>query len=114
MVSTYYNEKSEETMLALNIFLTISSIPYVVSYDASKEITKRTLNVKSVCDKYRNNPKFEALYQTVPDPSKNYVQNWASKFFICVPAENGAVMWNRFFRQVHNFDLKVYLTIHLA
>ena len=27
--------------------------------------------------------------------------------FLCVPAENGALTWNRFFRELHNYDLKV-------
>ena len=78
-----------------------------VKYNAKEEIDKRVKNLKQICDKYRDNQKFSDLYEDVKDPTKNYVQNWASKLFMCVPAENGALSWNRFFRELHNFDLKV-------
>ena len=76
-------------------------------YNAEKEMPKRAANLKKICDKYRRNPDFSELYKEVSDPSQNYVQNWASKLFLCVPAENGALTWNRFFRELHNYDLKV-------
>lgn len=82
----------------------------VKTYDAEKEIKERTQRLKKVCDKYRANPDYASLYETISDPSKNYVQNWAVKLFMCVPAENGAIIWNRFFRQIHNYDLKKYGT----
>ena len=78
-----------------------------VKYNAKEEIDKRVKNLKRICDKYHENQKFSDLYEDVQDPTKNYVQNWASKLFMCVPAENGALSWNRFFRELHNFDLKV-------
>ena len=76
-------------------------------YNVEKEMPKRAANLKKICDKHRRDPDFSELYKEVSDPSQNYVQNWASKLFLCVPAENGALTWNRFFRELHNYDLKV-------
>ena len=76
-------------------------------YNVEKEMPKRAANLKKICDKHRRDPDFSDLYKEISDPSQNYVQNWASKLFLCVPAENGALTWNRFFRELHNYDLKV-------
>ena len=79
-------------------------------YDAKTSINRRVWHLKTVCDKYRNKntyAEYQALFAEVKDPSANYVQNVASRFFVCVPPENGALYWNRFFRHIHNFDLKV-------
>ena len=68
---------------------------------------KRVEHLRQTCETYRrDNPKV-LEQENIADPSANYVQNWATKFFICVPSENGAIPWNRFFRQIHNYDLKV-------
>ena len=86
------------------------------NYDPKSAIEKRIRHLKTVCDKYRSLSRYSdrrkiqqhgSLFDEVKDPSANYIQNIASKFFICVPPDNGALAWNRFLRQVHNFDLKV-------
>lgn len=76
-------------------------------YDAAKEINRRVDHLMKTCENYRRK-ETSTDHPRNDDPSANYVQNWASKFFVCVPAENGAVLWNRFFRQMHNYDLKVF------
>ena len=76
-------------------------------YDAAKEIKQRVDHLLKTCENYRRK-EISTYHPRNDDPSANYVQNWASKFFVCVPAENGAVLWNRFFRQMHNYDLKVF------
>ena len=85
------------------------------NYDPKSAIEQRIRHLKTVCDKYRTLSRYSDrrkvqhgnLFDEVKDPSANYIQNIASKFFICVPPDNGALAWNRFLRQVHNFDLKV-------
>ena len=77
-------------------------------YDAKSSINQRVQHLKTVCDKYRNKYTYEheALFsENINDPSKNYVQNVASKFFICIPPENGALYWNRLLREIHNLDM---------
>ena len=109
-----------KTILQMNLYIiflvTITLVSAKISvkksektkwYNAKKEMPKRAVNLKKICDKYRRDPDFSELYKEVSDPSQNYVQNWASKLFLCVPAENGALTWNRFFRELHNYDLKV-------
>ena len=93
-------------MLALLFFLSCFSIA-IDCYNPKLEITKRVEHLRQTCETYRrDNPKV-LEQENIADPSANYVQNWATKFFICVPSENGAIPWNRFFRKIHNFDLKV-------
>ena len=85
------------------------------NYDPKSAIEQRIRHLKTACDKYRSLSRYSDrrkvqhghLFDEVKDPSANYIQNIASKFFICVPPDNGALAWNRFLRQVHNFDLKV-------
>ena len=89
------------------LIITIISKGLTLKYNTKKEMDKRVINLKHKCDKYRKNAIFSELFEDVSDPSENYVQNWASKLFMCIPAENGALSWNRFFRHIHNFDLKV-------
>ena len=95
-------------MLTILLFL-ISFDKVLCKYDAKSTIENRVKHLKQVCDRYRNEHTYEhsALFDEIKDPSANYVQNIASKFFICVPPENGAIYWNRYFRQIHNYDLKV-------
>ena len=95
-------------MLVLLFLLSCFSIVLDAKYYDSKEaMTKRVEHLRQTCEKYRHGPLLDQ--ENIADPSANYVQNWATKFFICVPSENGAIPWNRFFRQIHNFDLKVSL-----
>ena len=91
------------------LLLLISFDKVLCKYDAKSTIENRVKHLKKVCDRYRNQHTYEhsALFDEIKDPSANYVQNIASKFFICVPPENGAIYWNRYFRQIHNYDLKV-------
>ena len=96
-------------MLAL-IFLLVCFSVIDSKYNAKLEISKRVKYLHKTCETYRNNPKYQHLLEDkVNDPSAHYVQNWATKLFMCVPSENGAIPWNRFFREVHNYDLKVNL-----
>ena len=39
-----------------------------VKYNAKKEVAKRVTNLKRICDKYHDNPKFSELFEDVKDP----------------------------------------------
>ena len=97
-------------MLLLLLWLFLLSYLSIVLdakyYNSEEAITKRVEHLRQTCEKYRHEQQL-LLDENIADPSANYVQNWATKFFICVPSENGAIPWNRFFRKIHNFDLKV-------
>ena len=95
-------------MLVLLFLLSCFSIVKVDAkfYDSKEAMPKRVEHLRQTCEKYRHEQQL-LLDENIADPSANYVQNWATKFFICVPSENGAIPWNRFFRKIHNFDLKV-------
>jgi hypothetical protein len=95
-------------MWSKSLFLILlQSLAIIAFYDPEIEIAKRVRHLRKICDKYKAETPNSILFEEHTDPSANYVQNWAQKFFVCVPAEVGGLVWNRLFRQLHNYDLKV-------